>query len=99
MIIFIVLIWFTMKVVWPMILGPMQERERRIATGLAAADKGQAELSKAKAESDAIIREARERAVHIVDQAQARANAVVEEAKSVAAAEGQRLVSAAQQRI
>ena len=41
MIVFIVLIWFTMKFVWPMILGPMEERARKIAAGLAAAEKGQ----------------------------------------------------------
>src|SRR3569833_3273705 len=40
MIVFVVLIWFTMKVVWPMILGPMEERSRKIAAGLAAGDKG-----------------------------------------------------------
>ena len=99
MVIFVLLIWFTMKVVWPMILGPMEDRERRIAMGLAAADKGQAELARAKGESDAIIREARERAIQIVDQAQVRANALLEEAKGAAAAEGQRLMSAAQQQI
>src|SRR5690348_3726457 len=99
MVVFVVLIWFTMKVVWPMILGPMEDRERRIATGLAAADKGQADLARAKSESDSIIREARERANHIIDQAQVRANALVEEARGTAAAEGQRLVSAAQQQI
>ena len=99
MVVFVVLIWFTMKVVWPMILGPMEDRERRIATGLAAADKGQADLARAKSESDGIIREARERANHIIDQAQVRANALIEEARGAAAAEGQRLVTAAQQQI
>ena len=43
MLVFIVLIWFTMKFVWPMILGPMDERSRKIALGLAAAEKGQQE--------------------------------------------------------
>ena len=99
MVIFIVLIWFTMKFVWPMILGPMQERERRIANGLAAADKGQHELAQARTNADAVVREARERASQIIDQAQARANALIEEAKGAASAEGQRLVAAAQQQI
>ena len=40
MVIFALLVWFTMKVVWPMILGPMDERSRKIAAGLAAAEKG-----------------------------------------------------------
>jgi F-type H+-transporting ATPase subunit b len=99
MVVFIVLIWFTMKFVWPMILGPMEERSRKIALGLAAADKGQEELAKAHTSADSIIREARDRANQIIDQAQARANALVEEAKGTAVSEGQRLVSAAHQRI
>ena len=99
MVIFVLLIWFTMKVVWPMILGPMQERERRIAQGLAAADQGREELSKAHGSAETIIREARERANQIIDQAQVRANALVEDARGAAITEGQRLVSAAQQQI
>jgi F-type H+-transporting ATPase subunit b len=99
MVIFVLLIWFTMKVVWPMILGPMQERERRIAQGLAAADQGREELSKAHGSAETIIREARERANQIIDQAQVRANALVEDARGAAVTEGQRLVSAAQQQI
>jgi F-type H+-transporting ATPase subunit b len=97
--IFIVLIWFTMKFVWPMIQGQMDERSRKIASGLAAAEKGQQELTQARSNSDSIIREARERAQAIIDQAQHRANELVEQAKSTATQEGQRLVAAAQQQI
>ena len=99
MVVFIALIGFTMKVVWPMILGPMEERSKKIATGLAAAEKGQQELAQAHTNSDVIIREARERANQIIDKAQHRANELVEEAKSTATQEGQRLVVAAQQQI
>jgi F-type H+-transporting ATPase subunit b len=99
MLVFITLIWFTMKFVWPMILGPMDERSRKIALGLAAAEQGQQELVQANDRADAIIREARERAGHIIDQAQHRANDLVEQAKASASAEGQRLVAAAQQQI
>jgi F-type H+-transporting ATPase subunit b len=99
MIVFIVLVWFTMKFVWPMILGPMEERSRKIAAGLAAAEKGQQELAQARDRAEAIIREARERAGQIIDQAQHRANDIVEQAKSTATAEGQRLVAAAKQQI
>ena len=84
MLVFIVLIWFTMKFVWPMILGPMEERSKKIAQGLAAADRGEQSLAHAKEQADAIIREARERATQIIDQAQHRANELVEEAKGVA---------------
>ncbi|MGC8517222.1 MAG: F0F1 ATP synthase subunit B [Steroidobacteraceae bacterium] len=99
MAVFAVLIWFTMKFVWPMILGPMQERERRIAQGLAAANKGEEELKQARAGAEAILREARERAGVIVDQAQRSANEILEQARGAATQEGQRLVAAAQQQI
>jgi F-type H+-transporting ATPase subunit b len=99
MIVFVVLIWFTKKFVWPMITVAMEERSRKIAMGLAAAEKGQQELAQANQKSDAIIREARERATQIIDQAQHRANDLVEQAKSTATQEGQRLVAAAQQQI
>ena len=99
MVVFALLIWFTMKFVWPIILGAMEAREKKIASGLAAAEKGQQELSQARTNSDAIIREARDRAQQIIDQAQHRANELVEQSKSVATQEGQRLVAAAQQQI
>jgi len=99
MVIFIVLIWFTMKFVWPMIQSQMDERAKKIASGLAAAEKGQQELSQARTNSDSIIREARDRAQTIIDQAQHRANELVEQAKSTATQEGQRLVAAAQSQI
>jgi F-type H+-transporting ATPase subunit b len=99
MIVFIVLVWFTMKFVWPMILGPMDERSKKIAAGLAAADKGQQELAQARDRADAIVREARERAGQIIDQAQHRANELVEQAKGTATSEGQRLVESAKQQI
>lgn len=99
MIVFALLIWFTMKFVWPPLLGAMEERSRKIAMGLAAAEKGQQELSQAKDRAEVIVREARERAGQIIDQAQHRANDMVEEAKGTASAEGQRLVAAAQQQI
>lgn len=96
---FAILIWFTMKFVWPMLLGPMQERERRIAQGLAAAGKGEEELKQAREGAESILREARERAGVIVDQAQRSANQILEQARSTATQEGQRLVAAAQQQI
>jgi F-type H+-transporting ATPase subunit b len=99
MIVFIVLIWFTMTFVWPMILGAMNERETRIANGLAAAENGEKTLAEARSNADVIIREARERAREIIDHAQHRATELVEEAKGTASAEGARLGAAAQQQI
>jgi F-type H+-transporting ATPase subunit b len=99
MIVFILLVWFTMKFVWPMILGPMNERERRIAQGLAAAEQGEQALVEARGKADIIVREARERANQIIDHAQHRANDLVEQARGTASAEGARLIAAAQQQI
>ena len=99
MLVFILLIWFTMKFVWPMILGPMEERSQKIAAGLAAAEKGKADLASANERAEAVLREARERAGQIIDQAQHRANDMVEEAKGAATAEGARLMAAAQEQI
>ena len=99
MLVFIVLVWFTMKFVWPMILAPMDERARKIAHGLAAAEKGENALSEARGSAESIIREARERATQIIDHAQHRANEIVEEAKGTATTEGARLVAAAHQQI
>ncbi len=99
MLVFIALIWFTMKFVWPMVLGPMDERSRKIALGLAAGEKGQQELAQARERADVIVHEARERAEQIIEQAQRRADDLVEQAKGSATAEGQRLLAAAQQQI
>lgn len=99
MLVFALLVWFTMRFVWPIILGAMEERARKIAQGLAAAEQGQKALEEARTKADAIIREARERANHIIDQAQHRAGDIVEQAKTTANAEGDRLVAAAHQQI
>ena len=99
MLVFIALIWFTMKFVWPMILGPMEERSKKIALGLAAADKGEQALVHAKEKADAIVREARERATQIIDQAQHRANELVEEAKGIATSDAKRIKAAAEEQV
>jgi F-type H+-transporting ATPase subunit b len=99
MLVFIILIWFTMTFVWPIILGAMEERSKKIAQGLAAADKGEQSLAQARERAEVIVREARERATQIIDNAQHRANDLVEQAKGTASTEGQRLVAAAQQQI
>ncbi|HXZ59263.1 MAG TPA: F0F1 ATP synthase subunit B [Steroidobacteraceae bacterium] len=99
MLVFALLIFGTMKWIWPPILGAMQERARKIAQGLAAAEKGEQELAEARGRADAIVREARERANQIIDHAQHRANELVEQAKTTARVEGARLVAAAEQQI
>lgn len=97
MLVFIVLIWFTMKFVWPMILGPMEERSKKIAQGLAAADRGEEALAKARDEADTIVRAARERATQIIEHANHQANELVEQAKGAATSDAQRIKAAAEQ--
>ena len=98
-IVLLVLLWFIYKVVVPMLAGPIEERQRKIATGLAAAEAGQKQLAEANLEAEQIVRAARERANQIIDHAQHRANDLVEQAKGTAGTEGARIISAAQQQI
>ena len=97
MAVFLLLVWIVMKFIW--ILGPMDERAKKIATGLAVAEKGQQDLAKASERAEVAIREARDRANEIVDAAQRRANEMVEAAKTHALQEGERLVAAARTQI
>ena len=88
----IVFVWFCMKFVWPPIMAAIEERQTQIADGLAAAEKGQRELSGAKDEAAKAVAEARTQASGIIDQANARAAAIVEEARGEAEAEKVRIV-------
>ena len=99
MIVFATLILITMKWIWPPILSAMDERQRKIAQGLAAAEEGEKELAQARDKADAIIREARERANQIIDHAQHRASELIDHAKGAASEEGTRILAAAQQQI
>ena len=90
----IVFVWFCMKFVWPPLLGLIEERQKEIADGLAAAEKGRNSLDEAKSEVDRLIGEARDQARTIVDQANARATTIVEEARAEGAAARQREVEA-----
>lgn len=92
---FLVLVWFTWKFVWPPLLGAIEDRQKKIADGLAAADRGQKDLDDAKVKAGDIVREAREKAVQVVDQAHKRGSELIDEAKHTAVSEGERLVAAA----
>lgn len=95
-IVFLLLLWFIYAFVVPMIAKPVNERYKRIADGLAAADAGRKELEAASARANDILREARERARAIEDQAQRRSLEELEAAKQTAQAEGARIVAASQ---
>ncbi len=95
MITFGLLVWFTMKMVWPPLLNAMQERQKRIADGLAAAERGKKEQELAEAKVQDQLREAKQQAAEIIAQAQKRGTEIVEEAKEAARSEGDRIKAAA----
>jgi len=99
MLIFGLLVWITLKFVFPMFMGPATERSRRIAEGLAAAEQGQRELAEAESKVTELVREAHARALAIEHQAQQQASEMVEAAKKTAQAEGQRLLIGAREQI
>lgn len=92
---FAAFIWFTVTFVWPPLLRVMEERQTRIADGLAAADRGARSLEEARGRIDAMVEEARAQARGILDQAQARANSIIEEARTNAEQERDRILQAA----
>jgi len=98
-IVFAILIWFSFKFIWPPLMRAIEDRQKKIADGLAAAERGQKELNQASGEAQGIVNEAREKALKIVDQANRRSNEIIEEARSTAIAEGQRLVGDARQEV
>ena len=94
-IVFAILVWFTMKFVWPPIATALDERARKIADGLAAADKAKAELSSAnKRVEDELAKSRNETAARLAD-AERRAQVIIEEAKARATEEGNKIVAAA----
>jgi F-type H+-transporting ATPase subunit b len=96
---FFVVVLIVMRFGWPFIIGPIEERQRKIAEGLAAGNKAQKDLDEAKVKAQGMIREARDKAAQIVDQAGKRSAEIIEEAKQAAIAEGQRLKLQAQEEI
>lgn len=99
MITFIVFILFTMKFVWPPIKQAMSEREKRIADGLASAERGQHELELAQKKAAEKIREAKEQANEIVERANRQGASIVDEAREEARQVAERERAAAEARI
>jgi F-type H+-transporting ATPase subunit b len=95
----IVFVWFCMKFIWPPILDALEERQKQIEEGLAAADKSQEALEAAEAQAQEIIAEARQQATGILDQAHARANEIVAEGKDSGVKERERQLAAAKAEI
>ena len=96
---FVALIWFVNKVLWGPVSQLLEDRRKRIADGLAAAEKGQHELRHAEERAKEVLREAKDRAAEIVAQAERRGAEIVEEAKANARQEAERILAAAQAEI
>jgi F-type H+-transporting ATPase subunit b len=92
---FAAFIWFTVSFVWPPLLRLIEERQAKIADGLAAADRGARSLEEAQVRIQGMVEEARDQARQIIDQAQTRAGGIVEEARTAAEQERDRIIQAA----
>ncbi len=91
MITFVILIWFTMKFIWPPLNKAIEERQQKIAQGLANAEGAEVLIQQARTEAEGIVREARAKANEVIEQAHQRANQILDQAKTDAVVEGTRL--------
>jgi F-type H+-transporting ATPase subunit b len=96
---FVLLIWFVNKLLWGPLNNLLAARQKRIADGLAAADKGKHELELSEKRAKDLIHEARAKAAEILAQSEKRASEIVEEAKSDARTEADRLIVGARAEI
>ena len=96
---FALLIWFTMRFVWPPLLRAIEDRQKVIAEGLAAAERGKQSLEVSARQAEAELKSARERAADILAQAEKRAAQLVDEARNSAREEGSREKAAAKAEI
>jgi F-type H+-transporting ATPase subunit b len=88
-----------MKYVWPPLIAALEERKKKIADGLAAAERGKHEKELAQQHAKEELAEAKKQAADIIAQAQKRSNEIVDEAKDAAKEEGERIKAAAQTEI
>jgi F-type H+-transporting ATPase subunit b len=96
---FALFIWFTVKFIWPPLMNAIEQRQRKIAEGLAAAERGKQDLELAGKRAAEEIQLARSKAGEIISQAEKRGAAVIEEAKQAAKAEAERIVIGAKAEI
>jgi F-type H+-transporting ATPase subunit b len=98
-IVFGILVWVTMKFIWPLLMTAMDERAKRISDGLSAADRAKAELKDADARVAEEIKKARAQAAEIIEKAQQQGNQLIDKAKADAVLETARLKATAQAEI
>lgn len=95
LVVFAILVWFTMRFVWPPITKAIDERTQKIADGLSAAERARLELSNANRRVDEQLSAARDDAARRLADAERLAQSMIEEAKTRAADEGAKIVAAA----
>lgn len=96
---FAAFIWFTARFVWPPLSRAIEARQKHIAEGLAAAERGKQDLEQASVRAADIQRDARQQAQEILAQAEKRASQIIDEAKVAAGEEGARLITGAKAEI
>jgi len=99
MLTFALFVWFTMKFIWPPVIQAMAERKKKIADGLAAAERGVHELEVAHRKVHDLLSDAKVQAAGLVEQANKRAARVIEEAKNDARTEGERIIVLAREEV
>lgn len=95
LIVFFILVWFTMKFVWPPIAKALDERAAKIAEGLAAAERGKSDFEQAEKKVAELLAEGRNQVADMVANAEKRAAQIVEDAKEQASAEAARIAAQA----
>jgi F-type H+-transporting ATPase subunit b len=92
---FAVLVWVTMKYIWPPLTKAMDERQKKIADGLEAAEKSKRNLELTEKNITKQLREVKVEAAAIIEQANQRAVQMIEEGKKNATEEGKKLLTVA----
>jgi F-type H+-transporting ATPase subunit b len=96
---FAILIWFSWKFIWPPLMNAIEDRQQKIAEGLAAADNAQKNLAQAEEKVAEELKLARVKANEIIEQAHQRANQIIDQAKNDAVAEAGRQIALAEAEI
>jgi F-type H+-transporting ATPase subunit b len=99
MITFIIFVLVTMKYIWPPIVKALQDRQKKIADGLEAAERGKHSLELARKKTADMLRDVKNQSSQIVDQAGRRSNQIVDEAQIKARQEGQRIITSAKSEV
>ncbi|MBN9289360.1 MAG: F0F1 ATP synthase subunit B [Gammaproteobacteria bacterium 39-13] len=95
MITFLLFVWFTKQFVWPPVIKALKERQAKIADGLAAAERGHLELSRAQEQVTAMLKEGKEAAAGIIVEAKKQADSIVDASRQQAHEEGVRIIQQA----